>query len=105
MYYIEFVEPKPGVSQQQFQEVVASSSARWASEHPEDELVLNIGRTWRLGPRPTYMTVWRIKDATVLDRWQKEFRTEQIIEEHAEFTDVATIVDAGLYEDLGNETW
>ncbi len=105
MYYIEFVEPKPGVSQQQFQEVVAHSSNRWARDHPDDELVLNIGRTWRLGPRPAYMTVWRIKDATVLDRWQKEFQTQEVIEEHAEFTDVATIVDAGLYDDLGSETW
>ena len=26
------------------------ASDRWAEQHPEDELVLNIGRTWRLGP-------------------------------------------------------
>ena len=50
-YYVEFVEPKPGVSQKRFQEVVAMASDRSAAAHPEDELVLNIGRTWRLGPR------------------------------------------------------
>jgi hypothetical protein len=105
MYYIEFVEPKPGVSQQQFQEVVAMSSERWARDHPEDELVLNIGRTWRLGPRPPYMTIWRVKDSTVLERWRSEFRQPGTISNHAEFTDVATIVDAGLYEDLGGEVW
>lgn len=105
MYYIEFIEPKPGVSQQRFQEVVEASSARWARDHPDDELVFNIGRTWRLGPRLPYMTVWRIKDATVLARWDGEFREQQTIENHAEFTEVATIVDAGLYEELGNEVW
>ena len=105
-YYIEFVEPKPGVSQRRFQEVVAMSSDRWAEQHPDDELVLNIGRTWRLGPRPgTYMTVWRVRDLAILRRWDEEFQTAQIQEEHSEFTDVATIVDAGLYADLGHEVW
>ena len=44
-YYIEFIEPKEGVPQQRFQEVLKMASARWAHEHPEDELLLNIGRT------------------------------------------------------------
>jgi hypothetical protein len=105
-YYIEFVEPKPGVSQKRFQEVVTMASDRWAAAHPEDELVLNIGRTWRLGPRPgVYMTVWRVSDLKVLQRWDDEFQRARIQEEHSEFTEVATIVDAGLYADLGHEVW
>jgi hypothetical protein len=105
MYYIEFIEPKPGVTQQRFQEVVAMATDRWAREHPEDEVVLNIGRTWRLGPRPPYMTIWKIKDASVLQRWNGEFQTPKIIADHDEFREVATIVDGGLYEDLGGEVW
>lgn len=62
MYYIEFVEPKPGVTQEQFQQVVSASNERWARDHPDDELVLLIGRTWRLGPKPPYLAIWRIKD-------------------------------------------
>ena len=104
MYCIEFVEPKPGVAQERFQQVVAMSSERWAKNHPDDKSSWNIGE-WRLGPRPTYMTVWKIKDVTALEKWQKESRAAQIIENHAQFTDVATIVDAGLFEDLGNEVW
>jgi hypothetical protein len=105
-YYVEFVEPKPGVTQKRFQEVVAMASDRWAAEHPEDELVLNIGRTWRLGPRPgVYMTVWRVRDLAVLERWDEEFQKTRIQEEHSEFTEVATIVDAGVYADLGHEVW
>ena len=50
MYYIVFVEKNPGVSQQRFQEVVRASNERWAANHPGDELVMIIGRTWRLGP-------------------------------------------------------
>jgi hypothetical protein len=103
VYYIEFVERNAGVSQERFQEIVKMSTERWAREHPEDELVLNIGRTWRLGPKPTYMTIWKIKDLGTLQRWTEEFQTPNIIEKHSEFTEVATIVDAGLYEDLGRE--
>jgi hypothetical protein len=105
MYYIEFIEPKPGVSQQEFQQVVAMTSERWARNHPDDELVLNIGRTWRLGPKPPYMTIWKVKDASALDRWQNQFQEPVTITEHAQLTDVATIVDAGIYEDLGDEVW
>jgi hypothetical protein len=105
MYYIEFIESKPAVDQQDFQKVVSMANKRWAREHPDDELVMTIGRTWRLGPKPPYMTIWKIKDATVLQRWTEEFRTQRTLENHAEFGEVATIVDAGLYEDLGGEVW
>lgn len=103
MYYIEFVERNPGVSQERFHEVVKMSSERWAREHPEDELVMNIGRTWRLGPKPTYMTIWKIKDFSALQGWNDEFQKPGVLRKHSEFTEVATIVDAGLYEDLGSE--
>ena len=75
-------------------------SERWSREHPEDELVLNIGRTWRLGPKPPYMTIWKINDASVLQRWSGEFQTPKVIADHDRFNEVATIVDGGLYEDL-----
>jgi hypothetical protein len=104
-YYIEFVEPKAGVSQERFDEVVKMSSERWAREHPDDDLVLNIGRTWRLGPRPSYLTVWKIKDLSTLQRWNEEFQQPVTIEKHGEFAEVATIVEAGLYTDLGDEVW
>jgi hypothetical protein len=103
MYYIEFVEKNPGVSQQRFQEVVRASNERWAAQHPDDDLVMIIGRTWRLGPKPTYMVVWRIKGWSTFDNWNSEFRKEQILANHDEFNEVGTIVDAGVYEELGSE--
>jgi hypothetical protein len=105
MYYIEFVEPRDGVTQEEFQRVVRMSNDRWATNHPEDELVLSIGRTWRLGPRPPYLTIWKIRDLDTVKRWTGEFHEPQILENHGEFRSVARIVDAGLYEDLGDEIW
>jgi hypothetical protein len=103
VYYIEFVEKNPGVPQRRFQEVVRASNERWAQGHPDDELVMIIGRTWRLGPKPTYMTIWKIRDFTTFETWNEEFRKAHIIESHGEFEEVATIVDAGVYEELGSE--
>jgi hypothetical protein len=103
MYYIEFVEKNAGVSQERFQEVVRASNERWAAKHPDDELVMIIGRTWRLGPKPTYMVVWRIRGFETFETWNAEFRKQQILDEHGEFEEVGTIVDAGIYEELGHE--
>lgn len=103
MYYIEFVERNPGVPQDRFQEVVRRSSEEWAEQHPDDELVLLIGRTWRMGPKPTYMTIWRVRDFTAFEVWNSEFQKQDVIQHHAAFEEVATIVDAGVYEDLGRE--
>ena len=103
MYYIEFVEKNPGVSQARFQEVVRASNERWAAAHPDDELVMIIGRTWRLGPKPTYMVVWKIRGFTTFETWNAEFSKQQILANHSEFEEVATITDAGVYEELGSE--
>jgi hypothetical protein len=104
VYYIEFIEKNPGVSQERFKEAVQTTYKVWQSDHPEDEVVMTIARTWRMGPRPGYMTIWKIKDFATFDRWNAEFRTPKPpTEQQKEFEQVVTIVDAGVYEDLGLE--
>ena len=103
MYYIEFVEKNEGIGQKEFQDTVRASNESWAAEHPNDELVMMIGRTWRLGPRPTYMVIWRIKDFTTFETWNSEFQKARVLENHGRFREVGTIVHAGVYEDLGQE--
>jgi integrase len=80
VYYIEFVEKNDGVPQRQFQEVVRMSNERWAAAHPGEELVMIIGRTWRMGPKPGYMVVWRIKDFTTFETWNAEFQKQHILD-------------------------
>jgi hypothetical protein len=103
VYYIEFVEKNAGVDQKEFQQVVRASNERWADDHPGDELVMIIGRTWRLGPPPTYMVVWKIKDFATFETWNAEFQKARVLEDHGKFREVGTIVHAGVYEDLGQE--
>jgi hypothetical protein len=103
MYYIEFVEKNPGIPQKRFQDIVRMSNERWQREHPDDELVLLIGRTWRMGPKPTYMAIWKIRDFETFETWNREFQRQDTLDKHGEFEEVATIVDGGIYEDLGQE--
>lgn len=104
MYYIEFVEPVEGVSLERFRQVLQQSADDWAREHPDDELVLNLGRTWRMGPRNArYLTIWKIEDFSVFERWKEEFAKPEVAKEYTELQKVYRIVDAGVYEDLGRE--
>ena len=45
------------------------------------------------------------EDLRTLHEWDEEFRKPAILEQHGEFTEVATIVDAGVYATLGEEVW
>ena len=47
----------------------------WSSD--EDERVLNIGRTMKIGPEPHYMCWWRIKSMARMDGWEDYFRTDE----------------------------
>ncbi len=103
MYYIEFFERRPGVSHARFQEVIWACTDRWSNEHPNDRPVLCIGRTRHLGPEPGNLIVWKIEGWNTFEKWTAEFRTEQGLANHSEFQAVATIVDAGVYDDVGKE--
>jgi hypothetical protein len=104
VYYIEFFSRKPEVPLARFHEVVKRTQQEWMAQHPEDALVLCIGRTFRLGPRPIYMAVWKLPDFARLDAWKRSFREEQAAARtHSEFEDVAVIEDAGVYEEFGLE--
>jgi hypothetical protein len=101
VYFVEFCEPRPGVSLDRFERVVREYLEGWAAEHPEDELVCAIGRSWWLGPEPGYITIWRIRDVSAFERWQRELAGAEASERSHEFDAVCRIVQAGLYEDIG----
>lgn len=103
MYYIEFFRRKPGVAYDRFREVVSRIYEEWKDMLPEDELVLLIGRTWRLGPESPYMAIYRCKDFSRIDAWEKLVADPKIQAKMQEFMEVAVIEDAGVYEDFGSE--
>ncbi len=98
MYYIEFFSKKEGVPLERFYKEVREGYEQWMKEHPDDELVLLIGRTWRLGPEPNYMAVWKVKDFARFDEWKKHMPGPEEIEKGAQIIEFA-----GTYEEFGEE--
>ena len=98
MYYVEFFRKRDGVPIEEFHREVRQSYSQWQQDHPQDELVLLIGRTWRLGPRPSYICVWKIRDLARIDEWRRDMPGPDVMDRT-----VQIIEDAGVYEDLGQE--
>jgi hypothetical protein len=119
MIYIEFTSrrPQPGLrandrgalvvepfeSQlERFHRGVLAGQSGWEGSWAEDRLVLSIGRTWRLGPEPEYLTAWQTPTEGFerIDAWDKVFRSGEADDLEKPFREVARIDRAGCYEAL-----
>jgi hypothetical protein len=58
LIYIEYTSRREGVGLEQFHKVAGRGQEGWSGDYPDDVMVVNLGRTWRTGPGPEYMTVW-----------------------------------------------
>ena len=101
LVYIEYISRLPGIDLETFRAQAAQGQEGWDSGY-EDELVLSIGRTWRLGPDPGYMTVWHTRDAGLdrIDAWDRIFRSGEADALEQPFFQVARIDVAGCYDPL-----
>ena len=65
-------------------------------------MILSMGRTWRLGPEPEYLTVWYTPTAGLarIDDWDKVFRSGEADAFEKPFRELARIDRAGCYEAL-----
>ena len=101
LVYIEYISRLPGIDLETFRAQAAQGQEGWDSGY-EDELVLSVGRTWRLGPDPGYMTVWHARDAGLdrIDAWDRIFRSGEADALEQPFFQVARIDVAGCYDPL-----
>src|SRR5688572_3971944 len=118
MIYIEFTSrrPQPGIREdrgalapesfesqlQRFHRAVLAGVNGWEGSWSEDQMIFSIGRTWRLGPEPEYLTAWYTPSAGLarIDDWDKIFRSGDADEIEKPFREVARIERAGCYEPL-----
>jgi len=119
MIYIEFTSrrPQPGLREsdrgtlavesfesqlQRFHRAVLAGQSGWEGSWSEDQMILSVGRTWRLGPEPEYMTVWYTPTAGLgrIDEWDRVFRSGEADQIEKPFREVARIERAGCYEAL-----
>ena len=99
LVYIEYISRLPGVSLQHFH--FAASQQVWSAEY-DDQLVLNLGRTFRMGPEPSYLAVWYTPDGGLerIDEWNSIFQSGVARHIEEPFHMAARIDVAGCYEAL-----
>jgi hypothetical protein len=118
MVYVEFTSrrPQPGVYEkdcgalavesfesqlQRFHRAVRAGASGWEAGWSGDQLILSVGRTWRLGPEPEYLTVWFAPAGLArLDGWDEVFRSGEADELEKPFREIARIDRAGCYDAL-----
>lgn len=102
MIYVEYISRRPGIDLTDFCQVVRQVQQNWESGSPEDHLLLNAGRTWRLGPEPEYLSVWHVPNAGLerLGQWEQAFRDRGPVGDEATMARVARIDAAGCYDEL-----
>ena len=119
MIYIEFTarRPQSGLRERddgslelepfeselaRFHRAVLAGPSGWEGGWSEDRMILSIGRTWRLGPEPEYLTVWHTpaKGLERIDEWDRTFRSGAADAIEKPFSELARIERAGCYEAL-----
>jgi hypothetical protein len=102
LVYIEYISRRAGVSLEAFHEVAGRGQTGWAGEYGDDQLVLNVGRTWRIGPEPEYVAVWYNAAAGVerIAEWERIFTSGEAAHFEEPFKLAARIDAAGCYEPL-----
>jgi hypothetical protein len=73
MMYIEYIERDRTMPVEIFRYLGNQESA-W-TEGSVDKMVLQLGRTMRLGPHPSYLALWDIPDLKRLDDWEDYFHS------------------------------
>jgi hypothetical protein len=100
--YIEYISRRPGVSIEAFHQVAGRGQSGWAGEYGDDALVLNVGRTWRMGPEPEYFAAWynAQKGLERIDDWERIFSSGEAASFEEPFKLAGRIDRAGCYEAL-----
>jgi hypothetical protein len=102
LVYIEFISRRPGVGLHEFHAVAGGGQTGWQGEYEDDIAVLNVGRSWRIGPEPEYLCAWYSRNSGMerIDEWERVFRSGEADLFEEPFRLAARIDAAGCYEPL-----
>jgi hypothetical protein len=101
MIYTEFIDRDRSMPVEIFRRL-GNQGSDWA-EGAEDRVVLQLGRTLRLGPVPSYLCLWDIPSIARLDSWEDYFRSPAAARNDRSLAmhRAIHIQRAGLYDVLG----
>jgi predicted ester cyclase len=97
--YLEFFRRLPDVPLNEFHRVASTSFAEWSRLYPQDELLANLGRTWRMGPYP-YILGWGCRGIERWDEWNEIFGSGDVDDLEHPILDVMATDAAGFYREL-----
>lgn len=102
LIYIEYISRRPGVGLEAFHKVAGRGQVGWAGDYPDDVILANLGRSWRLGPEPEYICVWWTANQGLdrIDDWERAFSSSEAQAFEEPFRLAARIDRAGCYEPL-----
>ena len=102
LVYIEYISRRSGVSLEAFHHVAGRGQETWSGDHAEDALLLNLARTWRIGPDYEALTFWYTANAGLerIDEWERIFTSGAVAAIEEPFKLAARIDYAGCYEPL-----
>jgi hypothetical protein len=102
LVYVEYISRRQGVSLEAFHELAGRGQEGWAGEYADDRLILNLARTWRIGPEAEYFAVWYNPAAGLerLEEWERIFTSGEASHFEEPFKLAARIDAAGCYEPL-----
>jgi hypothetical protein len=102
LVYVEYITPRPGVHISEFHRIARHQQETWAARFGDDRLLLNLARTWRIGPHPPYLTIWYREAAGLeqLDEWQRVFSSGDAEDIEDAINLVIQIDAAGCYRPL-----
>jgi hypothetical protein len=100
--YVEYISRRPGIALDGFHQIAGAGQAGWASRYDVDVLILNVGRTWRLGSEPEYIAIWHspTRGLERLGEWHDVFESHEADDLELVFNAVGRIDEAGFYDAL-----
>jgi hypothetical protein len=100
MIYLEFIERDRFVPIELFR-YMGNQEAIWV-EGETDRLLLQLGRTFRFGPMPSYLAFWQIPTMDRIDVWQEYFTSDAAFRNHRSVAmhRAVHVQRAGLYDEL-----
>lgn len=102
LVYVEYISRRAGISIEAFHFATGRGQYGWSDEHADDVLLLNLGRTFRVGPEPEYVAVWYSAKAGLerIGDWERIFGSGEADHLEETFRLAARIDAAGCYEPL-----
>jgi hypothetical protein len=100
MIYLEFIERDRFVPIELFR-YMGNQDAIWVQKET-DRLLLQLGRTFRFGPMPSYLAFWQIATMDRFDVWQEYFTSDAAFRNHRSIAmhRAVHVQRAGLYDEL-----